>query len=90
MKTTRQGTIVVGADADLAFIDPAGTWTVRDEDMLSSQQRTLFAGRTLQGALVRTILRGETIYQAGSGVSATPGYGRFLSAQIAQGVARNG
>ncbi|MGI9254785.1 MAG: allantoinase AllB [Thermomicrobiales bacterium] len=78
----KKGAIVVGADADLAFVDPAGSWTVRDEDMLHTQRWTPFAGQTLSGQVVRTMLRGRTIYQAGRGVMAEPGSGEFIPAIV--------
>jgi allantoinase len=79
----RKGTIAVGSDADLTLLDPAGRWTVRAGDLVHRQRWTPFEGRELAGRVVRTIRRGETIYDhAAEGparLPAAPGSGRFLA-----------
>ena len=78
----RKGTIAVGSDADLVLLDPAREWTVRDDETLHRQKWTPWAGRTLTGRVVRTLRRGETIYDGArhgqERVPAVPGSGRFL------------
>jgi allantoinase len=78
----RKGTIAPGSDADLVILDPKRTWSVRDEDALHRQKWTPWVGKTLTGRVVRTIRRGETIYDDGptgeGRVPAAPGSGRFL------------
>ena len=78
----RKGTIAVGSDADVVLLDPRQSWEVRGADMLHRQQWTPFEGKTLTGRVVRTIRRGETIYDdAGDGEARLPaaaGSGRFL------------
>jgi allantoinase len=56
-----KGALVAGADADVALVDPAATWTVAREDLLDRHRLSPFAGRALRGRVVRTILRGRTI-----------------------------
>jgi allantoinase len=60
-----KGAIAVGADADLALLDPAGTWTVATEDLRDRHRLSPFVGRRLQGRVVRTLLRGTTIARDG-------------------------
>jgi allantoinase len=78
----RKGTIAVGGDADLVLLDPARRWEVRDADALHRQRWTPYAGKTLTGRVVRTLRRGETVYDdattGGARVPSAPGSGRFL------------
>jgi dihydroorotase-like cyclic amidohydrolase len=71
-----KGSIDVGADADLALVDPAATTTIRDEDVISKAGWSPFAGRVVHGDVVTTILRGRVI--ARDGASLDDRLGRFL------------
>ena len=51
----------MGADADVALVDPSATWTLSREDLLDRHRLSPFVGRRLRGRVVRTILRGRTI-----------------------------
>ena len=71
-----KGSLRPGADADVVLLDPAATWTIARDDLLDRHRLSPFAGRTLQGRVVRTILRGRTVARDGR-VVAPPG-GRVL------------
>ncbi|MFH1039233.1 MAG: amidohydrolase family protein [PVC group bacterium] len=74
-----KGAIKVGTDADLVLIDPGAAWTVRGSEFLSKGHVTPFEGMKLQGRISRTIVRGKTVYEDGSGILVGGGYGRFLA-----------
>jgi dihydroorotase (multifunctional complex type) len=61
----RKGRIAVGADADIALVDPGATRTLRNADVLSKAGWTPFDGRTVTGQVVRTYLRGELVAENG-------------------------
>jgi allantoinase len=56
-----KGALTPGADADLLLLDPAASWTIARDDLLDRHRLSPFADLTLQGRVVRTILRGRTI-----------------------------
>lgn len=79
----KKGTLRIGGDADIVLFDPMGTWTARDKDMVDGSHWSPIDGREITGFVVRTIRRGETVYDAerhderlvtaGSGVLLTRG-----------------
>jgi allantoinase len=76
-----KGTILPGSDADLALYDLGAAWTVDARDQqFSKNPWSPFDGRRVRGKVVRTIVRGETVFCEGE-VTTAPGYGLFLSSQ---------
>jgi dihydroorotase (multifunctional complex type) len=69
----RKGAIAVGADADLAIVDPDETYPVTTERLLSAQEYTPFEGMELTCWPVRTILRGRTVFADGESVGEPAG-----------------
>jgi allantoinase len=61
----RKGAITPGQDADLVVWDPEERFTVEPEGLHHRHKLTPYAGRTLYGAVRRTLLRGETVYDDG-------------------------
>lgn len=78
----RKGNLTIGADADITLLDPAASWMVAVDDALHKNKWTPYEGKQISGRVVRTIRRGETIFDdARSGadrVTAAPGSGAFL------------
>jgi dihydropyrimidinase/allantoinase len=72
----RKGSIMVGADADLALIDLEREHVVTPELLHSAQDHTPFAGVRVKGWPVRTLLRGETVFAHGESVGSP--LGRFV------------
>ena len=74
----RKGSIEVGKDADLIFVDPSKHWKVKGEEFLSKGKTTPFENREFIGCVVKTMVRGEFVYEADKGITVEPGYGKFI------------
>jgi allantoinase len=74
-----KGRIEIGCDADLALVDLNSEFEVRLNELFYRHRQTPYAGRKLRGRVVRTLLRGQTIYHDGK-IVATPA-GRLLKPQ---------
>jgi dihydroorotase-like cyclic amidohydrolase len=75
----RKGTLLPGADADLALYDLENEWRVdAGAQQFSKNPWSPFDGRRARARVMRTLVRGETVY-ADSEILAQPGSGRFLS-----------
>lgn len=72
-----KGRLEPGYDADVALVDPSGSWDVRDADVISRAGWTPYAGKRLRGRVVATLLRGTLIVRDGALVG-EPSRGRFL------------
>lgn len=57
----RKGQIVRERDADCVLVDRNNKLTVTKDSLLYRHQQSPFLGRTIRGAVVRTIVRGETV-----------------------------
>ncbi len=71
-----KGRIAIHADADFALVDLQASFRVNNEELFYRHQQTPYAGRTLRGKVVRTLLRGQTIFRDGK-IVAKP-FGRLL------------
>lgn len=82
----RKGTILPGSDADLVLWDLDSRWTVdAASQQFSKNPVSVYDGRELRARVVRTIVRGATVYADGE-IHVAPGHGRFLSVQDASRV----
>jgi allantoinase len=68
-----KGQIAVGADADLALVDLRQAFEVKASDLLYRHAHSPYVGRMLRGEVVRTILRGRTVFQDGKIVAKPSG-----------------
>ena len=73
----RKGAIAVGADADLALVDPGQRWTFAPEQLQTRSGVSAYLGRAFTGRVVRTIVRGKTVFGDGQ-VIGRPGGGQFV------------
>ena len=60
-----KGRIAVGMDADIAIVDLDHEWQITDDVVLSKIGWTPYAGRTITGAIDRTLVRGAVVYEDG-------------------------
>jgi dihydroorotase-like cyclic amidohydrolase len=63
-----KGAIAVGSDADLVLVDPHAVWTVSPERLFDRHAASPLSGRTMRGEVVRTWVRGRSVYDRESGV----------------------
>lgn len=73
-----KGGIAVGADADLALADLAAETTLRSADLAYRHRHSPYVGRRMRGRVMRTLLRGRTVFADGKMETAA---GRFVAPQ---------
>lgn len=81
----RKGAIRVGADADLAIVDPAASWQVDPARFHSKAHYSPFSG-TLRGQVHYTLVRGNIVYDAARSaepICVSRGFGRFVAPILA-------
>jgi dihydroorotase (multifunctional complex type) len=78
----RKGVLAVGADADIVLLDMNARGTIRRETLHSIGNATPFEGFPIEGAPVRTLVRGRTVALDGRPV-AEPGWGRCVADTMA-------
>jgi allantoinase len=64
-----KGGFEAGADADLALVDLDAISTLRREDLLYRHKVSPYVGRAFNGKVIRTIVRGTTVFREGKIVS---------------------
>ncbi|GGI43010.1 allantoinase AllB [Mammaliicoccus stepanovicii] len=72
-----KGSISIGKDADFTFIKKDSPYTVAAEDLAYRHQISPYVGRTIGAQVVKTILRGQEIYDIEKGIS-DEANGRFI------------
>jgi allantoinase len=68
-----KGDIAVGHDADLALVDLGGRFEVRSEELWYRHRQSPYIGRRLQGRVVRTLVRGQTVFRDGKMIAKARG-----------------
>jgi allantoinase len=60
-----KGSLAIGGDADLVMVDLERTSVLEQQDLFYRHQYSPYIGRQLRSTIVRTLLRGQTIFLAG-------------------------
>lgn len=71
---SQKGSLAPGFDADIVLIDPNREWTITNDSVLSRIGWTPYDGRTIRGAVVRTLVRGADVWVDGE-IVGSPGHG---------------
>ena len=71
-----KGSLRVGADADVVLVDLNRTYAVEVDNLFTQAKDSarLYQGRETGGTIVRTMVRGKTVYEDGR-IAAEPGWG---------------
>ncbi len=73
----QKGALQPGSDADLAVVDLEKEWTLTADQLFYKNKHSAYVGYTFKGQVVRTFVRGETVYVDGE-IKAQPGFGRLV------------
>lgn len=71
-----KGRIAIGHDADLVLVDPVAPHTITPDSLCYRHAHSPYLGRTLRARVVRTFLRGRTVFLGGKIVGSPQG--RFV------------
>lgn len=74
----RKGSLRPGKDADIVLYDPQPQVVIRQEQMHSDCDYTIWEGIILQGAITHTYSRGQLVYAQGQFLG-QPGWGKFVA-----------
>jgi allantoinase len=76
----QKGRIAPGCDADLVMVNLQESFSLQASDLLYRHAHSPYVGRKLSGRVIRTLVRGQTVFLNGKIVATTPS-GRLLKAQ---------
>lgn len=73
----QKGEIAIGRDADFTLVDPTSEEVITSESLLYRHRHSPYVGQRLRGRIVRTVLRGQTIFNHGK-ITGLPS-GKFIT-----------
>jgi allantoinase len=75
-RMNQKGGIAIGKDADFTMVDLNEEETITADSLLYRHRHSPYVGRRLKGKIIRTVLRGQTIFDCGELVGRPSG--RFV------------
>jgi len=69
----QKGSLAIGADADLVLVNLQDSYKLTSSNLLYRHPHSPYIGKNLHGRIIRTLLRGQTIFLAGKIVAAPSG-----------------
>lgn len=73
-----KGKIQIGFDADLVFIDLNRIWEIKGKNFYSKGKYTPFENWKIYGKVVKTMIRGEIVFDENKGFLVEKGFGKFI------------
>ena len=73
----RKGVLAVGADADIAVLDPEARWQIVDGDLITTAGWSPYDSREVVGRVTDVLVRGEPVLLAGE-PTGRPGHGQHV------------
>lgn len=73
-----KGSLNIGTDADFTIIDLAKSMIVDEQKLESIGKYSPFNGMTFGCSVVKTIIRGEEVFDSKKGILAEPGFGKWI------------
>jgi allantoinase len=64
-RVSQKGEIAIGRDADFTIVDRATREPVTENSLFYRHRHSPYVGRRLRGRIVRTVLRGQTVFERG-------------------------
>lgn len=64
-----KGCLAVGGDADLVLLDLSASNILRSEDLFYRHRHSPYIGQMVRGQIIRTIVRGQTVFSEGKHIS---------------------
>lgn len=71
--TNRKGRLAIHMDADFALVDMNQQYALSKHDLFYRHQHSPYVGRTFRGKIVRTVVRGMTVFCNGQPISSAVG-----------------
>lgn len=67
-----KGEIAVSKDADIIFVDPNSSYTLKREDLYYKNKHSAYEGQKIDCRVTKTIMRGNVVYDLDEGIVGEP------------------